>query len=219
KALLPVHLYGHPADVDPLLEIARARGIPLVEDACQAHGARYKGRVVGALSGLGALSFYPTKNVGALGDGGAVLVNDPALAARLRRLRNGGQADRYHHAEPGINSRLDEMQAAVLRVGLRHLEPRNARRRELAELYRRGTAGRPAGGGEGGRGDRLAAPLPRDDRRAGPRRGGGGAGAGRAADVTPVAPGLAVLAGLVLFLFPGLTLLALLSPRDREETL
>jgi dTDP-4-amino-4,6-dideoxygalactose transaminase len=137
KALLPVHLYGHPADLDPLLEIARDRGIPLVEDACQAHGARYKGRVVGALSGIGALSFYPTKNLGALGDGGAVLVNDPGLAAWLRRARNGGQTDRYHHAEPGINSRLDEMQAAVLRVGLRHLEPGNARRRELAVIYRR----------------------------------------------------------------------------------
>jgi dTDP-4-amino-4,6-dideoxygalactose transaminase len=141
KALLPVHLYGHPADLDPLREIARARGCPLVEDACQAHGARYKGRVVGALSGIGALSFYPTKNLGALGDGGAVLVNDPDLAARLRRLRNGGQTDRYHHAEPGINSRLDEMQAAILRVGLRHLEAANARRRELAALYRSELAG------------------------------------------------------------------------------
>jgi len=141
RALLPVHLYGHPADLDPLLELARARGIPLVEDACQAHGARYKGRMVGALSGLGALSFYPTKNLGALGDGGAVLVNDPALAARLRRLRNGGQTDRYHHVEPGLNSRLDEMQAAILRVGLRHLEAANTRRRELAALYRRELAG------------------------------------------------------------------------------
>ena len=137
KALLPVHLYGHPADLDPLLQIARDHGIPLVEDACQAHGALYKGRVVGALSGIGALSFYPTKNLGALGDGGAVLVNDPALAVRLRRARNGGQTDRYHHPEPGINSRLDEMQAAVLRVGLRHLEHWNARRRELAAIYRR----------------------------------------------------------------------------------
>ena len=137
KALLPVHLYGHPADLDPLLQIARDRGLPLVEDACQAHGARYKGRVVGALSGIGALSFYPTKNLGALGDGGAVLANDPALAAALRRARNGGQTDRYHHAEPGINSRLDEMQAAILRVGLRHLEDGNARRRELAALYGR----------------------------------------------------------------------------------
>jgi dTDP-4-amino-4,6-dideoxygalactose transaminase len=135
KALLPVHLHGHPADLEPLLRIARDRGIPLVEDACQAHGARYMGRVVGALSGIGALSFYPSKNLGALGDGGAVLVNDAGLAARLRRLRNGGQTDRYHHAEPGINSRLDEMQAAVLRVGLRHLEEWNERRWGLAAIY------------------------------------------------------------------------------------
>jgi dTDP-4-amino-4,6-dideoxygalactose transaminase len=141
KALLPVHLYGHPADLDPLLALARGRGIPLVEDACQAHGARYKGRVVGALSGIGALSFYPTKNLGALGDGGAVLVNDPALAARLRRLRNGGQSDRYHHAEPGLNSRLDEMQAAILRAGLGHLDAWNERRRALATIYRKELAG------------------------------------------------------------------------------
>jgi dTDP-4-amino-4,6-dideoxygalactose transaminase len=137
KALLPVHLYGHPVDLDPLLELARERGIPLVEDACQSHGARYKGRVVGAISGLGALSFYPTKNLGAFGDGGAILVNDPALAAALRRLRNGGQSDRYRHETLGVNSRLDEMQAAILRVKLRHLEEWGARRRELAALYRR----------------------------------------------------------------------------------
>ena len=143
KALLPVHLYGHPADLDPLLALARGRGIPLVEDACQAHGAQYKGRVVGALSGIGALSFYPTKNLGALGDGGAVLVNDPALAARLRRLRNGGQSDRYHHVERGINSRLDELQAAALRVGLRHLGGWNERRRAVAAIYRRELAGVP----------------------------------------------------------------------------
>jgi dTDP-4-amino-4,6-dideoxygalactose transaminase len=135
KALLPVHLYGHPADLDPLLEIAREHDIPLVEDACQAHGARYKGRVVGALSGIGALSFYPTKNLGALGDGGAVLVNDPERARRLRRLRNGGQSDRYRHEISGLNSRLDEIQAAVLRVGLKHLDGWNARRRALAEAY------------------------------------------------------------------------------------
>jgi dTDP-4-amino-4,6-dideoxygalactose transaminase len=94
RALLPVHLYGHPADLDPLLEIAGRRGIPLVEDACQAVGARYKERSVGAISGIGALSFYPTKNLGAFGDGGAVLANDPDVARRLRRLRNGGQSDR-----------------------------------------------------------------------------------------------------------------------------
>jgi dTDP-4-amino-4,6-dideoxygalactose transaminase len=143
KALLPVHLYGHPADLDPLLDIARRRGIPLVEDACQAHGACYRGRPVGALSGIGALSFYPTKNLGALGDGGAVLVNDPELAARLRRLRNGGQSDRYRHVESGLNSRLDEMQAAILRAFLNHLPAWNQRRRMLAALYLRELEGAP----------------------------------------------------------------------------
>jgi dTDP-4-amino-4,6-dideoxygalactose transaminase len=137
RALLPVHLYGHPADLDPLLDLARRRGIPLVEDACQAHGALYKGRPVGALSGLGALSFYPTKNLGARGDGGAVLVNDPEVAKKLRRLRNGGQTDRYRHEESGLNSRLDEMQAAILRGFLRHLPAWNERRRALAALYLR----------------------------------------------------------------------------------
>lgn len=141
KALLPVHLHGHPCDLAPMLELARERGLPLVEDACQAHGARYRGRPVGALSGIGALSFYPTKNLGALGDGGAVLVNDAGLAARLRRLRNGGQSDRYHHVEPGINSRLDEVQAAILRVKLRHLQQGNERRRALARIYLEGLDG------------------------------------------------------------------------------
>lgn len=137
KALLPVHLYGHPADLDPILALARERRIAVVEDACQAHGARYKGRTVGTLADLGALSFYPTKNLGALGDGGAVLVDDPTLAARLRQLRNGGQRDRYQHEIPGVNSRLDELQAALLRVGLGHLGEWNARRRALATFYLR----------------------------------------------------------------------------------
>jgi dTDP-4-amino-4,6-dideoxygalactose transaminase len=141
KALLPVHLYGHPADLGPLMEIAGPRGIAVVEDACQAHGARYAGRPVGALGGVGALSFYPTKNLGALGDGGAVLANDPELAERVRRLRNGGQSDRYRHESGGINSRLDELQAAVLRVKLRHLAQWTERRRALADLYRRELAG------------------------------------------------------------------------------
>jgi dTDP-4-amino-4,6-dideoxygalactose transaminase len=136
RALLPVHLYGHPADLDPLLEIARRRRLAVVEDACQAHGARYKKRAVGALAGAGALSFYPTKNLGALGDGGAVLTNDPELAGRVRRLRNGGQSDRYHHEVAGVNSRLDEVQAAVLRVALRRLDAWTERRRALAALYR-----------------------------------------------------------------------------------
>jgi dTDP-4-amino-4,6-dideoxygalactose transaminase len=145
RALLPVHLYGHPADLDPLLEIARRRSIPLVEDACQAVGARYKGRVVGAISGIGALSFYPTKNLGALGDGGAVVVNDPEVGRRLRRLRNGGPSDRYRHEVAGINSRLDELQAAVLRAKLRHLDAWTERRRALATRYGEGLAGAGVG--------------------------------------------------------------------------
>jgi dTDP-4-amino-4,6-dideoxygalactose transaminase len=144
KAIVPVHLYGHPADMDPILALARERGLAVLEDACQAHGALYRGRPVGTLAGergIGALSFYPTKNLGALGDGGAILVNDPALAARLRQLRNGGQSEKYRHELPGVNSRLDEIQAAILRVGLRHLPAWNERRRALAELYVRGLEG------------------------------------------------------------------------------
>ncbi len=140
KAILPVHLYGHPADMDPLLELGRAKGIPVLEDACQAHGALHRGRAVGTLAGedaLGALSFYPTKNLGALGDGGAVLTNDAGLAARLRQLRNGGQTSRYRHESFGVNSRLDELQAAILRVGLRHLAAWTERRRALAAFYLR----------------------------------------------------------------------------------
>ena len=147
KALVPVHLYGHPADMDPLLELSQRTGIPILEDSCQAHGALYKGRSVGTLAGaqgLGALSFYPTKNLGALGDGGALLVNDPARAALLRRLRNGGQSDRYRHEVPGLNSRLDELQAAILRVGLAHLARFTDRRRELSDLYLRELRGLPA---------------------------------------------------------------------------
>jgi dTDP-4-amino-4,6-dideoxygalactose transaminase len=135
RALLPVHLYGHPADLDPLLALADSRGVPLVEDACQAHGARYRGRTVGGIGALGMLSFYPTKNLGCLGDGGAILLRDSALAPRLRRLRNGGQSDRYRHAEAGINSRLDELQAALLRAKLPHLKAWTERRRALARLY------------------------------------------------------------------------------------
>ena len=144
KAILPVHLYGHPADLDPLLALGRERGIAVIEDACQAIGASYKGRRVGALSGIGALSFYPTKNLGALGDGGAVVLQDERVAARLRKLRNGGQSDRYRHEIAGINSRLDEMQAAILRVGLRHLEGWIERRRVLACRYLAGLDGIPA---------------------------------------------------------------------------
>jgi dTDP-4-amino-4,6-dideoxygalactose transaminase len=138
KALLPVHLYGHPADMTPLLALARERELAVLEDSCQAHGALHEGRPVGTLAGersLGALSFYPTKNLGGLGDGGAILVGDPALAARLRQLRNGGQSDRYRHELAGVNSRLDELQAALLRVGLTHLRAWTERRRSLAAFY------------------------------------------------------------------------------------
>ncbi len=135
RALLPVHLFGHPADLDPLLELSRRRGIPLVEDACQAHGASYKGRTVGTLGVAGPLSFYPTKNLGALGDGGGIITNDSDLAARLRRLRNGGQSDRYRHEVSGVNSRLDEIQAAILRVKVRHLPAWTERRRAIASAY------------------------------------------------------------------------------------
>jgi dTDP-4-amino-4,6-dideoxygalactose transaminase len=143
RAIIPVHLYGHPANLDPLLALAQERRLAVVEDACQAHGARYQGRRVGSFTRLAALSFYPTKNLGALGDGGAVLVDDPSLEETVRRLRNGGQSDRYRHELPGMNSRLDEMQAAILRVKLRKLHEWTERRRELAALYARELEGTP----------------------------------------------------------------------------
>lgn len=141
KALLPVHLYGAPADLTALGALAARHGLALIEDAAQAHGALYQGRRVGAWGVLACFSFYPSKNLGAYGDGGAVATNDAALAARLRRLRNGGQAGRYQHVERGVNSRLDELQAAVLGVKLVHLDAANARRRELAAAYDAALAG------------------------------------------------------------------------------
>jgi dTDP-4-amino-4,6-dideoxygalactose transaminase len=134
RAILPVHLYGHPADLDALRQIARRHGLLLIEDGCQAHGAQHQGRTIGA-TGVVALSFYPTKNLGALGDGGAVLVDDDAVAARVRELRNGGQRARYEHVRLGMNSRLDELQAAILRVKLRRLDEWLERRRALASIY------------------------------------------------------------------------------------
>lgn len=136
RAVMPVHLYGQAADVAALRALAAARSLLLIEDCCQAHLATSGGEPVGTTGFGGAFSFYPTKNLGALGDGGAIVTNSAAAAARLRRLRNGGQRDRYHHDEPGINSRLDEMQAAVLRVRLRRLAAETARRRQIAGLYR-----------------------------------------------------------------------------------
>lgn len=137
KALLPVHLYGQSADLTALADLADRRGLMLIEDCAQAHGARHRGRRVGSWGQLAAFSFYPTKNLGALGDAGAVVTDDPVLAARVRRLRNYGQTTRYHYAEPGINSRLDELQAAILAVKLPHLDDHNRRRQELARAYSR----------------------------------------------------------------------------------
>jgi dTDP-4-amino-4,6-dideoxygalactose transaminase len=135
-AILPVHLYGQAADLTPLSAIASRHHLVLIEDACQAHLATCEERPVGTIGAAGAFSFYPTKNLGALGDAGAVLTNDASLADRLKRLRNGGQTDRYHHPEFGVNSRLDEMQAAILRVRLQRLPAWTTRRRELGRRYR-----------------------------------------------------------------------------------
>ena len=136
KALLPVHLYGQPSDMHGLMDVAARHQLAVVEDCCQAHLATCGGRVVGGFGQAAAYSFYPTKNLGALGDGGAITYNDPQLAARARRLRNGGQTDRYHHAEFGVNSRLDEMQAAILRARLPFLPGWTRQRRDLARRYR-----------------------------------------------------------------------------------
>jgi dTDP-3-amino-3,4,6-trideoxy-alpha-D-glucose transaminase len=143
RAVLPVHLYGQPADLDGLEPIAARHHLAIVEDCCQAHLATSGGRPVGTIGAAGAFSFYPTKNLGALGDGGAVVTNDRGLAERIRRLRNGGQTDRYHHQDAGINSRLDEIQAAVLRARLPHLPEWTARRRTLAAAYRAALARGP----------------------------------------------------------------------------
>lgn len=141
KAIIPVHLYGQPADMSAINEIADTRGIPVLEDAAQAHGASFEGRNAGALGRMAAWSFYPGKNLGALGDGGALTTDDDALAAVLRSLRNYGSATKYHHERIGYNSRLDEVQAAILRVKLKSLMEWNERRRRLAARYDRELAG------------------------------------------------------------------------------
>lgn len=140
RAIMPVHLYGQAADMAAFERIAARHNLALVEDAAQAHLATSNGRPVGTIGVAGAFSFYPTKNLGALGDGGAVVTNDAPLAARIKRLRNGGQRSRYHHDEYGVNSRLDEMQAAILRARLTFLPKWTARRRAIAEKYRQGLA-------------------------------------------------------------------------------
>jgi dTDP-4-amino-4,6-dideoxygalactose transaminase len=137
RAIVPVHLYGQAADLDALYQVAQRHSLAVIEDCCQAHLATHRGQPVGTRGAGGAFSFYPTKNLGALGDGGAVTTNDAGTAERIRRLRNGGQADRYHHVEPGINSRLDELQAAVLRARLGALPRQTSRRRAIAARYRR----------------------------------------------------------------------------------
>ena len=136
-AIMPVHLYGHPVDMDPIHEIAEHHGLPVIEDACQAHGARYRGRRVGSLANAAAFSFYPAKNLGAYGDGGIVVTNDPKVADYVKMARNYGQRERYCHVIRGFNRRLDTLQAAILRVKLNDLDRRNEARRKHARLYRK----------------------------------------------------------------------------------
>jgi dTDP-4-amino-4,6-dideoxygalactose transaminase len=136
RAILPVHLYGQPAEMDLIRTIADEHGLMIIEDAAQAHGARYKGRRCGSMGRAGCFSFYPGKNLGAMGDGGAVVTNDAELATWLRAARNYGSTVKYYHNMPGYNCRLDSIQAAVLRVKLRYLDEWNATRRRLASAYR-----------------------------------------------------------------------------------
>src|SRR5437588_1967315 len=137
KAILPVHLYGHPAHMDPIRQLADKHGMLVIEDACQAHGARYQGKRVGSLGHAAAFSFYPGKNLGAYGDGGMVVTNDGKVAERLQMIRNYGQQEKYKHLFRGHNRRLDTMQAAILRVKLKYLEQWNAGRRRNAKLYQK----------------------------------------------------------------------------------
>ena len=141
KAILPVHLYGHAADMDPILDIARRRGLVVIEDAAQAHGGAYKGRPCGSMGAMAAFSFYPGKNLGAYGEGGAVVTSDPALAKKIRVMRSWGEERRYEHSVKGFNYRMDGIQGAILRVKLRHLEAWTGARRARAAEYARAFAG------------------------------------------------------------------------------
>lgn len=143
RAIVPVHLYGHPCDMEPIMTFAAAHGLTVVEDCAQAHGAQYKGQACGTIGHLAAFSFYPSKNLGAYGDGGAVVTKDASLATSVRQLRNYGEATRYTHTTVGINSRLDEIQAAVLRVKLAYLHEWNGARRALAERFDEALVGLP----------------------------------------------------------------------------
>ncbi len=135
KAIIPVHLYGQVADMDPILEIARTHGLVCVEDACQAHGAQYKGRMAGSMGQAGCFSFYPGKNLGAYGEAGAVVTNDPELAKSVQIFRDHGQTKKYYHDIIGWNARMEGLQGAVLNVKLRHLNEWNDKRRQNAQLY------------------------------------------------------------------------------------
>jgi dTDP-4-amino-4,6-dideoxygalactose transaminase len=137
KAIIPVHLYGHPADMDPIHSLAERYGLKMIEDAAQAHGALYKGKKTGGLAVAAGFSFYPGKNLGAFGDAGCVTTDDDDIAKQVKRLRNYGSDVRYHHESLGINSRMDELQAAFLRVKLTRLDEWNARRKMLADVYMR----------------------------------------------------------------------------------
>jgi dTDP-4-amino-4,6-dideoxygalactose transaminase len=154
KALLPVHLYGQPADLDPLMDLSRRYGIPIVEDAAQAHGATYRGKPVGTFGQSGCFSFYPGKNLGALGEAGAVVTDDDAVAARLRALRDHAQERRYHHGEVGFNYRMDAFQGAILNIKLKHLPAWTEARIALATRYLRLLSGLP-----------IELPVHRADRR------------------------------------------------------
>lgn len=135
RAIMPVHLYGHPVDLDPLLEICRRHNLPLVEDAAQAHAAKYKGRRVGTFGAVAGFSFYPGKNLGAYGEGGALVTNDAAFASRARALREHGSTRRYYHDEIGFNYRMEGLQGAILKVKLPHLEAWTRERRRVAHRY------------------------------------------------------------------------------------
>jgi dTDP-4-amino-4,6-dideoxygalactose transaminase len=141
KAIIPVHLFGQPADMDPILQFARAHGLFVVEDAAQAHGSRYKGRKAGTIADAGCFSFYPGKNLGAFGEGGAVVTNDPELRKQIQMLRDHGQSRKYYHALMGWNCRMDGIQGAVLSVKLRHLDEANSLRRKHASEYNKAFAG------------------------------------------------------------------------------
>ena len=135
KAIIPVHIYGQPVDLDPLVELAEKYDLHLIEDCAQAHGAEYNGKKVGTVGDIACFSFYPTKNLGAIGDGGAIATDDPELAEKCRHIREYGWVERYHSFTPGWNSRLDEIQAAILRVKLRYLDADNQSRINIAEKY------------------------------------------------------------------------------------